>query len=272
MTTEGRSLTYNVAVDVIYKNGFVGLNAAGFLEMYAPSTSNATLDGNRLIGMSLEHVDNSAGTAGDLTCEVLVEGTIEDALASSIQADIGAPVFVSDDNTLSAVGFGNDQIGWIEAWNTAGRAVVRMHPLGIPGGQARISRVSALLDLTTASDVVMLIHPTENHNGLIIEAAYCYLTVATSTTAPVITLQDTAATPVTTGITLTGNTADAIGDIIQGLLTAHEASTGEAIVFVPANLGCTAIVTTASATGAGRMVVTQCRSPNGMGLTDKGVS
>lgn len=52
------------AATIIYQGSLVAQNAAGNL---VPASADATL---RVVGMALEHKDNSDGAAGDLTCRV----------------------------------------------------------------------------------------------------------------------------------------------------------------------------------------------------------
>jgi hypothetical protein len=59
-----RRANYGVgAATTIHKGALVGLNATGFL---VPASASAT----RLVGRAAESVDNSAGAAGDLNCDV----------------------------------------------------------------------------------------------------------------------------------------------------------------------------------------------------------
>ena len=253
---EGVKLDYKVAAEKIYKNGFVALNAAGYLTMFTPPISALdTGTGDRFIGIAMNFVDNSAGSAGDKTCQVLVEGMFQYALASAVIADTGAPVFISDDNTLSKVG-SNVCIGYIVAFVSAGQVIVRLQPQGsINYSTPLICKVTAPLNLVTVGNLINIIHPSENHNGLLILFAAKFITTATDN-ASVVTLIDTAGT--TTGITITGTAgADAIGDHGGlGILTLISGALSEALVKIPANLGLDADVTTATTTvGAANIIV-----------------
>lgn len=254
----GYQVDYQVAAStVIYKGGFVALNDAGYLVMYvAPPASTATATGNKFVGIALEHIASQT-SAGDARCRVQIGGYFTYALTSAVIADVGKPVFASDDNTLTKVGLGNAFVGTIVELASAGNVVVELPAMGVQPRGGIIQRTSATLDLTAASDVTSIIFKNENHNGLIITHAAMYLTVATDATSCVVTLRDTAGT--TTGITLTSTvtSGDAIGDIVQSVAnkTAFQAATGSGVVFVPADLGLEAFVTTASGTGAGVILV-----------------
>lgn len=252
----GVQLDYQVAATtVIYRGGFVALNDAGYLVMYvAPPASTATATGNKFVGVALEHIASQTA-AGDARCRVQVGGYFTYALSSAVIADVGKPVFASDDNTLTKVGIGNAFVGTVVELASAGNVVVELPAMGAQPRGGVIQRVSATLDITAASDVTTLIFKNENHNGLVITHCAMYLTTLTDGTQCVITLRDTAGT--TTGITLTSSTTpgDAAKDSVLGIKTLFQAATGGAIIFIPADLGLEAFVTTATGTGAGIILV-----------------
>jgi len=254
---EGVKLDYQVAAEKIYKNGFVGLNDAGYLTMWTPTATGATDVGDRFIGISMAYVDNSAGSAGDKTCQVLVEGMFQYALTGAVIADTGAPVFATDDNTLSKVASSGLCVGYIVAFVSAGQVIVKLQPLGsINYSQPLITKVSPPLELATAGKIIRLIHPSENHNGLIILWCAKFLTVATDN-ASVITLYDSADTTLTVTITGTAG-ADAVGDHGgTGILTLRDGTLSDALVIVPADLGVYAKVTTATTTVGEAVIVLQ---------------
>jgi hypothetical protein len=86
------------ASTTIYVGSMVGL-LNGYL------TPAANTAGIRVIGRADEQVDNSDGSAGDLTCEVSMgvfrwnNDTTDDVVA----ADVGLPCYVLDDNTVANV-------------------------------------------------------------------------------------------------------------------------------------------------------------------------
>ena len=256
---EGLKMDYPVAAStVIYQGGFVGLDSAGNLVMYvAPPVSTTTLTGNRFVGIALDHIASQT-SAGDLTCQVLVSGAIEYALASAVLADTGAPVFVSEDNTLTKDATAGTFFGWILNFQSAGRVVVgfnfseHQHPI--------IARTSPLLDFTTVDDTVLLVHQTENHNGLILLWSGVLVgttIVGSSEDQVVITLEDSGGTTIGVTHTSTNTTPDVAGDLLQSVGSAINVATGAAIVIVPADLGLIATVTQAVAgtpAGVGNVV------------------
>jgi len=247
---EGRKIDYQVAASTtIYRGGFVSLKSDGYLEMYVAGSSATTSTGNRLIGIAMDAVDNSSGSDGDKRCQVLVDGSFEYALTGAVIGDVGAPVFLSDDNTLNKDASSGQFVGWIENFVSAGVVAVRM----VPHDHSHPLIVRATPAIThTASHIMPLIDKTENHNGLLIMGCWELLTVATGASASVVTIRDTAGT--TTGITLT-STSDAIADIVVGINTPIGGTTGGAIVIVPADLGVEAFVTTAGTSGAGKIII-----------------
>lgn len=241
------------ATTVIYKGGFVGLNATGYLKMLAAQTIGTTVaGGDRFVGIALDHIASQTAD-GDATCEVLVSGCFEHAVTSLAVADIGKPVYASDDNTLTKVAIGNAYVGTVENWSSSGNGVISL------GSLTEYSSHKAFWGITpaiscAAANIVTCIHKSQNHNGLVILRALGLCTTDISTT-PVYTVQDTAGT--TLGITFSptsatdaGESMAAAGNILNQALTADTA-----IVIVPAGLGVDVKVTTVSGTGAGKFFI-----------------
>ena len=89
----GFRLHYDVeASEIIYVGSMVMLGTSG-IEAADSGTEP-------ILGIAVEHVDNSGGSAGDLRCEVLVGACWEHDVASTTIANIGDPVYASDDQTL----------------------------------------------------------------------------------------------------------------------------------------------------------------------------
>lgn len=254
---EGMKMDFKVAASTtIYKNGFVGLNATGFVVPLTAGAMALVADPfERFVGISIDKVDNSSGSDGDKTCQVLVRGMFQYALSSAAQTDVGMPVFASDDATLTKVSLGNPFIGWIQQYVSSGVVIVRFgdtmnnsHPL--------ISRMSAAIDCT-GLNIVPIIHPSENHNGLVIVHAFAVITEAFTGTEDqgVVTLEDTAGTD--SGITFTPSDggADAINDLIPAVgATSIVGTLGLLMVPIPADKGLQAIVTTVTTDSAAGII------------------
>src|SRR3990172_6675815 len=211
---EGIVMNFPVAAStVIYKGGFVGLNPAGNLKMYAAPTVGTTLvGGDRFVGLALEHIASQTA-AGDKNCEVLVYGCFEGALGSATIFDQGAAVFASDDNTLTQAALGNAFVGNVLSLTRAGVVNVLLDGYFLEGSliQGRTPIIAS-----AAANLVSVIHPTENPNGLAILGGWGYTTTGFGGAA-IYTLQDTAAT--TTGVTFTAAATTATGDLIQSSTT-----------------------------------------------------
>lgn len=90
-----------VASDIIYSGSLVVVNASGY---FAPAGSTGNINGCRVVGVSVDEVDNSDGSDGDLNCTVY-RGTFRFDNSSSTDAitiaDIGKNAYVVDDHTVA---------------------------------------------------------------------------------------------------------------------------------------------------------------------------
>lgn len=254
---DGMHVSYAVAATtVIYKHTFVALNAAGYLVSYVAPTSDTTQVGNRIVGVASEHI-TSQTSAGDANCMVQISGFYEHALSSAVIADTGKPVFATDNATLSKVGAGNAFAGWIRGFISAGNVLVELPDMGMNSGL--FYRTSAIIDAATANDRILMIHETENHNGILVLWAGFYVTTTMDgATVMIATLVHTTATDTTTTITFTGVNTMAAGDIIPPAANtvAIGAATDQPLVQVPADKALIAKVTQASTTGgAGKVLL-----------------
>ena len=91
---EGRR-SYPVAASVhIYEGTLVFLTAAGY-------ATDVTATGvNGFVGVAVGEVDNSSGSAGDLTVEVWAEGEFVLQGTGFAQADVGSKVYAEDNYTV----------------------------------------------------------------------------------------------------------------------------------------------------------------------------
>ena len=103
-----------VASDIIYRGAICKVNAAGFL---APAAAEA---GAVMAGIAYEQCDNSAGAAGDVDCRVVRNGVHLLEGSGFSQADVGAKVYASDDQTVSTTQGANEQeVGTIVRFESA---------------------------------------------------------------------------------------------------------------------------------------------------------
>lgn len=252
-----------VAATTIYKNSFVGLNAAGYLKQYVAPASDTTQVGDRFIGIAMEHVVNS-GAVGVKVCKVQTMGDFSYALSGVGVLDIGKPVFVSDDQTLSISGSGNAYVGTIVGYNVSGYCTIRMPGPQMAGLGKFIFAVSPIIDTLTLNDLALLVHETQNHNGLLLLWAglLCTTQFDCDATAGVITLGHTTGTNTSIGCTMTGADSLPANDIVIGVgggIMIGAAATNDTVVPIPADVAVIAKVTTAStdagtAAGAGKVM------------------
>jgi len=242
------------AAKTIYAGGLVGMLATGYVQPIVGSTVATTLTGfDRFCGIALEEVDNSLGAAGAKTVKVLISGCFYHAVSGLAITDVGAPVYASADNTIGKSALGGVFCGWVERYEASGYGMIRMPALGGGGCNPIFNRVSASIE-TAAANIALLIHPTENQNGLVIWDAWAMVTetfAGGDQDQGIVTLQDTDGTTLGITFTATDGSGDAVDDIIAaagGVMT--RAATNAAIVPVPAGKGVQAKVTQLTA-GAG---------------------
>lgn len=126
---------YEVAAAThIYRDTFVGKDPAGYLHSHVPGLYE-------LVGIAYEEVDNSAGAAGALKCQVQVLGDWELTLTSVGRDDAGKPVYVVDNNTLSLTGHPLSYAGRIVHKTATNKCVVRLKAPGetAPSGQGSVT-------------------------------------------------------------------------------------------------------------------------------------
>ena len=119
---------YPCAVDIIFKGTIVAINAAGFL---APAGDTAA---TFVVGIAEKNVDNSGGSAGDLSCPVrsgvVVRLAAEDTTMA--QTSVGETATAEDDLTVGlAADTTNDiSVGRIVEFVSATEVWVFIPPCG----------------------------------------------------------------------------------------------------------------------------------------------
>lgn len=143
---EGKIDKIEVAASTkIYAGSLVCRNSSGYL---IPAANTA---GNVFAGVANEYIDNSAGAAGDLSCEVSLDGAFKLVGASLTRADIGKRVYVSDDQTVTLTP-GVVYCGILAAWQSATEAWVDIK--GALGSPRERKKVSVPLPALTANTTV----------------------------------------------------------------------------------------------------------------------
>lgn len=120
---EGKLVSLKCAVAHIYKGALVKINAAGFL---APCASEA---GSEFAGVAYEEVDNSAGSAGDKECRVIMNEMHVLKAAGMAQADAGSKVYATDDEVVTVTSAASKQVvGNIVKVLSATEVLVKLAP------------------------------------------------------------------------------------------------------------------------------------------------
>ncbi len=95
---EGLELEFPVkAATRIYGGSMVAVDSTG----YAVPAANTA--GHKLVGIALEQVNNSSGANGAVSIRVRTAGVFEFGATSISQANVGADMFVVDDQTFDDV-------------------------------------------------------------------------------------------------------------------------------------------------------------------------
>ncbi len=94
---DGQIISYPMAAVKIPKGALVNINSSG----YATNASDTA--GETFAGVAYETVDNSMGSAGDLTVRVQTTGTFvfADAGANGAQTDVGVQFKIVDNQTVT---------------------------------------------------------------------------------------------------------------------------------------------------------------------------
>jgi hypothetical protein len=95
---EGLEIEFPVkAATRLYSGSLVAVDSSG----YAVPASNTA--GHKLVGIGLEQVDNSTGANGAVSIRVRTAGVFEFGATSISQANVGADMYVVDDQTFDDV-------------------------------------------------------------------------------------------------------------------------------------------------------------------------
>lgn len=106
-----------IAADIIYEGAAVGENDSGY--------SRPLEGGDVFQGFAIAKVDNSTGSAGDITVTVKTRGRVVLPISAlAITANDRVAVYASDDNTFTLTSSSNSLIGYVSRWVSTGVAVV----------------------------------------------------------------------------------------------------------------------------------------------------
>ncbi len=102
----------------IYKGALVGVTTAGYAQ---PLTA-----GDLFVGIAYEEMDNSSGAAGDVSVRIYTLGDFGHALSGAAIANVGDPVYASDDGTLTFTSASNSYVGHAVDVPAVGEIIVRL--------------------------------------------------------------------------------------------------------------------------------------------------
>lgn len=100
---------------IIYEGAAVGMQAGFARPLQA---------GDLFLGFCEQNTDNAKGNAGDQRVRLITCGRIRLPVANAVAADIGKPVYASDDNTFTLLKEANSFIGFITRLDNNGECIV----------------------------------------------------------------------------------------------------------------------------------------------------
>jgi len=125
------------AAETIYGGGVVGVDPAGYAKAFVP--------GDKLKGIALAKVDNSAGAAAAKKVTVQTTGEVELALSGAALTDADKPIYATDDGTFALTGHPDAFLGTILMYVATSTVLVHLKE---PGQTAPNGVGSAELVLT----------------------------------------------------------------------------------------------------------------------------
>ena len=105
-----------LAAAKIFEGAAVSLEATGFAQ--------PLVAGEKFLGFAESQANNSAGLDGAIKARLLTRGRAKLAVAALVIADVGKPVYASDDNTFTLTQGINTYIGRVTRFISAGVGVV----------------------------------------------------------------------------------------------------------------------------------------------------
>lgn len=92
---EGQIVSVPIAAVAVVKGALLNFNASG----YAKNASDTS--GEAFAGVAIDEVDNSEGSAGDLSTRVWCEGVFSMDCSGATQAWVGQKVYAVDNHTVA---------------------------------------------------------------------------------------------------------------------------------------------------------------------------
>lgn len=102
-----------IAAEIIFAGAAVGLvDASGY--------ARPLVGGDVFRGFAISKADNSGGSAGDISVEVLDRGTVQLAVSGAVITDVGQPVYATDDDTFVFSPVGASFVGIVSRFVSSG--------------------------------------------------------------------------------------------------------------------------------------------------------
>jgi hypothetical protein len=146
-----------IAADKIFEGAAVGDNGSGF--------ARPLVAGDPFKGFAETEQDNTAGAAGDLNVKVRVRGYFRLAVAALVAADLGKPVYASDDDTFVLTEGANSYVGRVVRFEAAGIGMVSVDANGSLGLVAELTDSTGGTADGTVADVGASFNQTTLNNN-----------------------------------------------------------------------------------------------------------
>lgn len=140
-TQEDTNAVPVAAKEKIYGGALVGRTTEGY--------ARALQAGDAAVGFAKDAADNTDGEDGDITVEVKARGKVSLFVSGLTVADVGKPVYASDDNTFTLTASGNSPVGTVVRFEKTDYAIVAFDFLFGAGA------ATSTLSIKTETPVVM---------------------------------------------------------------------------------------------------------------------
>lgn len=118
---DGELITYPISANAkIWKGALVCRNASGYAVAAADAASYA------LLGVAAESCDNTGGANGALSVRLYKTGSFVYGKAGATQADVGAAVYCTSDDTVAGTAVNSVLAGYVTALESSGKVRVRI--------------------------------------------------------------------------------------------------------------------------------------------------
>lgn len=215
-----------IASDIIYLGGMCFRNTSGYI-------SPVPTAGFKFAGVAAEQQDNSSGSAGDLEVDLFKDGIHHMVGSSLAQADVGKPLYASDDQTVTLTP-GGVYVGNLAYFKSATVAPVDILPGIMAAGGADVFLLSVFWGSTVGTAAVSAMQDFEMPRRWMVLRGYASARVAPSSTynCDIHLTDGSTSSTVSIATTATKGEAEALNNI-------YEADTDVDILLVDDNASAT---------------------------------